>query len=96
MFVGMGLGRFSYSAMVPALVATGGLTPVEAGRIGMTNLIGFAAGALLSVWLLRFFRRATLLRLALLMAMAGLALSAAPWGHLWLALCRAVLGLATG
>jgi hypothetical protein len=52
MFVGMGLGRFSYTAMVPALVDAGGMTAVEAGRIGMVNLIGFMLGAAVSAMVL--------------------------------------------
>ncbi|MFM9941828.1 MAG: YbfB/YjiJ family MFS transporter [Hyphomicrobiaceae bacterium] len=95
MFVGMGLGRFSYTAMVPALVESGGLSPVDAGRVGTVNLAGFLAGAVASVVLARHFGRAVVLRGALLLSLAGLAASALPWGFTWLATCRGGLGFGT-
>ena len=96
MFLGMGLGRFSYSAMVPALVSIGGLSPVEAGRVGMANLMAFTFGAFISVWLLKLVRRRVLLRCAAVLALLGLAGSIYPGGFLWLAACRGVAGVATG
>lgn len=57
MFVCMGLGRFAYPAMVPALIADGGLDGVMAGRIGMVNLFGFMAGAACSARLARCMQR---------------------------------------
>ena len=96
MFVGMGLGRFSYTAMVPALIVEGGLDGIAAGRIGMANLVGFMAGAALSASLAKRVSRATILRGAVLVAVAALFGSAAPLGLSWLALCRGVLGVATG
>ena len=96
MFLGMGLGRFSFSAMVPALVATGGLSPVETGRIGMANLMTFTFGAFVSVWLLKVMQRGTLLRSAAVLALAGLAGSIYPGGFWWLVACRGLAGLATG
>ena len=96
MFVGMGLGRFSYSAMVPALVHAGALDAVEAGRVGMSNLGGFLVGASVSVWLARRLGRRRTVLCALGVCLALLALSALPWGGLWLALCRGGIGIATG
>lgn len=95
MFVGMGLGRFSYSAMVPALVEAGEVSAVAAGRIGMVNLAGFFIGAVLSVPLAGWLGRGRVLRLALVMALAGLAASALPWGVAWLTACRGLIGVAT-
>lgn len=96
MFVAMGLGRFSYTAMVPALVEHGGLDAVAAGRIGMANLAGFLVGAAASVALGRRFARGAVLRAALLLCLAGLAGSALPWSGWWLAACRGAAGIATG
>lgn len=95
MFVGMGLGRFSYTAMVPALVESGTLTAVAAGRVGMVNLAGFFLGAMISVPLARSVRRGTVLRVALASAVVGLAASALPWGVAWLAACRGAIGVST-
>lgn len=95
MFVAMGLGRFSYGAMVPALIARGDLSPLEAGRVGTINLVGFLIGAVLSVPLARWLGRRMVLQAALVAAIAGLAASAVPWGFEWLATARGVIGIAT-
>jgi predicted MFS family arabinose efflux permease len=96
MFVAMGLGRFSYTAMVPALIAAGQLTPLEAGQVGMFNLAGFFAGALLSLTAAGRLGRARLLRAAAVVAMAGLAGSALAGGFVDLAAWRGLIGVATG
>jgi hypothetical protein len=96
MFVGMGLGRFSYTAMVPALVEAGGMTAVEAGRVGMVNLIGFMLGAAVSAMLLRIGAPRRILTMAILLSGAALAASALPYGVVWLAACRGVVGVTTG
>lgn len=96
MFVGMGLGRFSYTAMVPALVEAGGMTAVEAGRIGMVNLVGFMLGAALSAMLLRIGAARRVLTVAILLSGTALAASALPYGFAWLAAWRGVVGVTTG
>lgn len=96
MFVGMGLGRFSYTAMVPALVEAGGMTAVEAGRVGMVNLFGFMLGAALSAMLLRIGAARRVLTVAILLSGLALAASALPYGFAWLAAWRGVVGVTTG
>ncbi|HEY7599396.1 MAG TPA: YbfB/YjiJ family MFS transporter, partial [Candidatus Limnocylindrales bacterium] len=96
MFVGMGIGRFSYTAMVPALVEAGSLSAVEAGNVGMLNLFGFMAGAALSARLLRHAAARHVLAVAIIVACVALAASAAPWGFAWLGAWRGLLGIATG
>lgn len=96
MLVGMGLGRFSFAAMIPALVEAGQLTAVQAGRIGMVNLLGFFIGVAVSVRVQQWLRVRPVLICALFGACLALAASALPWGVVWLAAWRAVVGLATG
>ena len=50
MFVCMGLGRFSYGPMIPALVEAGELQAAEAGYVGAGNLFGFLLGALIALY----------------------------------------------
>lgn len=96
MFVSMGLGRFSYTAMVPALISSGELTALEAGRVGALNLAGFVIGAIMSVAVgARFGAYRALVCAGLLSALA-LTASAVPLGFAWLALWRALIGLAAG
>jgi hypothetical protein len=96
MFVGMGLGRFSYTAMVPALISSGELTALEAGRVGALNLVGFVCGAMISVALRARFDDFRALAAAIVIAVLALAASAAPFGFAWLGLCRGVIGITGG
>lgn len=96
MFVGMGLGRFSYTAMVPALVDGGVLTAVEAGQVGMLNLFGFMGGAALSARLLGAGPLRRVLGTAIGVSLFALAASALPGGIVWLGFWRSLVGIATG
>ena len=96
MFVAMGLGRFSYGAMVPALVQSGRISAEAAGWIGGVNLAAFFLGAALSESLRRRLPMALGMRWAVGLSVVALALSALDWGALWLGLCRAVLGVTAG
>jgi hypothetical protein len=44
--VGIGLARFAYTPLIPALVEAGWFTPAEAAYLGAANLAGYLAGAL--------------------------------------------------
>jgi MFS family permease len=44
--VGIGLARFAYTPLIPALIADGWLSPSEAYYAGAANLAGYLAGAL--------------------------------------------------
>ena len=96
MFVCMALGRFSYTAMVPALVESGQYTAVFAGYIGGGNLVGALVGALLSTSLPKSLREFTTMRIALWVAVFGLFFSAVDFGLLWLGFWRFLIGISTG
>jgi predicted MFS family arabinose efflux permease len=96
MFLGMALGRFSYSAMIPALVDSGNLDAVTAGYIGGVNMVGFLAGAAASTLAVKCLRLDRVLFASVLIAVAALAASALPWGPIWLGAWRAAIGVATG
>ena len=44
MLLAMGLGRFSYTAMVPLLIEADWVSSSEAGFVGGVNLAGFLLG----------------------------------------------------
>lgn len=96
MFLGMALGRFSYSAMIPALIETGALDAITAGYIGGTNLVGFLVGAAASTFAARALRLDRLLIGVIVLAVIALLASAVPWGALWLGAWRTVIGVSTG
>lgn len=60
--VGLGLARFAYTPLIPALIAAHWFTPAQAVYLGAANLAGYLAGAVIardlgarigSVWALR-------------------------------------------
>ncbi len=94
LLVGMGLGRFSYTPMVPALVQAGAVSPSEAGYIGAANLGGYLVGGLAVPWLRAVADTRAILRASLALSAVLLGASAIPAGFLWLAACRGLLGAA--
>ncbi|MDP6352889.1 MAG: YbfB/YjiJ family MFS transporter [Alphaproteobacteria bacterium] len=95
MFLGMGVGRFSYTAMLPAIIESGQLTEFEAGIVGGLNLAGFLVGAFFTEMLRRAMPIRVLLGLAVWLSFLALACSALPWGFQWLAVWRGLLGITT-
>ena len=92
----MGLGRFSYTPLIPALIEDGGLSAAEAGTVAAFNLAGFLIGALAAPWLRRRMEEAALLRACLWITLACLVASIAPAGAAWLIFWRGVAGIAMG
>ena len=50
LLVGMGIGRFSYTPLIPAIILDGALSEAEAGYVGAFNLGGYLLGALAVPW----------------------------------------------
>jgi MFS family permease len=100
LFVGMGLGRFSYAPMIPILIEENALSPAEAGYVAAFNLAGFLFGVLLQPALRTQIGERGTLRLCLYTGLACLIASAAPlpapWLFPWLAFWRGLIGVAVG
>ena len=94
LLVGMGLGRFSYTPMVPALTGAGVLSAPEAGAVGAVNLGAYVVGGLASGWLARRFRPARVLQVCLALAALALLACMVPGGFWWLAWWRGLIGAA--
>ncbi len=94
LLVGMGLGRFSYTPMVPALIDNGAVSADQAGWIGAANLGGYLVGGLAVPWLLQRAAAPVILRSCLMLSFAALSASAVPAGFAWLLACRLLLGIA--
>ena len=94
--VGIGLARFAYTPLIPALIAAGWFTPSQAAYLGAANLAGYLAGALLARRMAAQSAAATVLRA--MMALATLAFFACAWplSFLWFFGWRFAAGLAGG
>ncbi|WP_198377415.1 YbfB/YjiJ family MFS transporter, partial [Neoroseomonas rubea] len=81
---GIGLARFAYVPLFPAMVAAGWVDGAEAGLLGALNLTGYLAGALLARALAR--RIGVPRALDAGMALAALAAACCAWngGVAWL------------
>jgi MFS family permease len=94
--VGIGLARFAYTPMLPALVAAHWFSPAVAAYLGAANLAGYLAGALLGRPLAA--RLSVIATLRVMMALASIALLACAWraAPAWFYAWRFLSGLAGG
>lgn len=95
-FSGIGLSRFAYVPLFPAMVSAGWISGAEGGLLGALNLAGYLAGVLGGRALAR--RTGTPRALDSGMALAALAFAACALngGAPWLALWRFAAGVAGG
>jgi predicted MFS family arabinose efflux permease len=94
--VGIGLARFAYTPLIPALILAGWFSPAQAAYLGAANLAGYLAGALLARPLASRMAPATLLRGAMLLTAASFPASAYPLSFAWFFACRFAAGLGGG
>lgn len=96
LLVGMGIGRFSYSPLIPVLIGAGEMSAAEAGSVGAFNFFGYLVGALGSPWLRARMGEVPALRISLVVALVCLLASIVPWGFAWLAFWRFLVGCTVG
>lgn len=94
--LGIGLARFAYAPLVPALVAAHWFTAAQAAYLGAANLAGYLAGAVVARRLARLAGTRRTLRLTMLLAAVGFAACAVPWSFAWYFGWRFTAGLAGG
>jgi predicted MFS family arabinose efflux permease len=94
--VGLGLARFSYTPLIPALIAADWFTPSGAAYLGAANLAGYLAGALLNRRIAAHAPAGTVLRAMMALATAAFFACAWPWSFSWFFVWRFAAGLAGG
>ncbi|MEK0083132.1 YbfB/YjiJ family MFS transporter [Benzoatithermus flavus] len=94
--VGIGLARFAYTPLLPALIGAGWFDPSDAAYLGAANLAGYLAGALLGRRMAGWFPAARVLRAMMLLATAAFFACAGPWPFLWFFFWRFAAGFAGG
>lgn len=94
--VGIGLARFAYAPLLPALIEAGWFAPAEAAYIGAANLVGYLAGALSAGACVRRVPVTPLLRATMLLAALTFFACALNLGFAWFLFWRFLSGLAGG
>ena len=95
LIVGMGIGRFAYTPLLPALQQAGGMGAHAAGILASINYVGYLVGSLAAAALPQSWPRVALFRGALLVSIGATVLMAlAPDPRLW-ALSRLIAGIAS-
>lgn len=94
--VGIGLARFAYTPLLPAIVSAHWFPASTAAYLGAANLGGYLAGALAGGWLARRFDATSVLRAMMLLATVAFVACAFPVSFLWFFIWRFASGLAGG
>ena len=94
--LGVGLQRFAYAPLLPAMVLAGWLGPGAAGVLGASNLGGYLFGAAVAPAVARRFGLRAVLHGAMLLAAVCFALCAWPGGLLWFLPWRILAGVSGG
>ncbi|UYN94213.1 MAG: YbfB/YjiJ family MFS transporter [Enhydrobacter sp.] len=97
MAIGIGIGRFVYTPILPAMVEALGLSKSEAGLLASANFAGYLAGALVAIRPLPGSRRAWLLGglLATALSLAAMGMTTSMAAFLALRLIAGVTGAFT-
>jgi len=94
--VGLGLARFAYTPLIPALIAAHWFSPAEAVYLGAANLAGYLAGALIARDLGARFGAVRALRGMMLLAALSCFACAVPISFIWFFGFRFLAGLTGG
>ncbi len=94
--VGIGLARFAYTPLLPAIIAHGWFGAGQAAYLGAANLAGYLIGVVGSAAALRRIPAAWLLRGAMVAVVLSLLACAWPVGFSWFFAWRLVSGISGG
>jgi len=94
--IGIGLARFAYTPLLPAIIGDHWFEPATAAYLGAANLAGYLAGALLGRPIAKRTSVVTTLRVMMLAATVAFFACAFPLSFLWYFIWRFAAGLAGG
>jgi MFS family permease len=94
--VGIGLGRFAYTPLIPPLIEAQWFTPSQVVYLGAANLAGYLAGALLAPPMAGRLPAATVLRGMMVLASLAFFACAVPLSIAWFFAWRFAAGVAGG
>jgi len=96
LLLGIGLSRFAFTPLIPALVQAGWFTAAQAGYLGATNLAGYVVGAAIARRAAHHVPAMTLVKAAMILAAASFAGCALPLGFAWYFGWRLISGIVGG
>lgn len=96
MYVGIGLARFAYTPLLPAVIAAGWFPADQAAYLGAANLAGYLAGALAGRRLAVRWSTAVVGRAMILATAASLFACAVPVSFAWFSAWRFLSGVTGG
>ena len=96
LLLGIGLSRFAFTPLIPALIGAGWFSTSQAGYLGATNLAGYLIGAALARRLAEHLPPMGLVKISMLIGMASFAACALDWGFAWYAAWRLASGVIGG
>jgi predicted MFS family arabinose efflux permease len=94
--IGIGLARFAYTPLLPAIIGAHWFPASSAAYLGAANLGGYLAGALVAGTLARRLGPVGVLRAMMLVATLAFVACAAPVSFLWFFVWRFASGLSGG
>lgn len=94
--VGIGLSRFAYSPLIPAIIEEGWFSPSDAAYLGAANLAGYLVGALAGRRVAAWSSPTSALRLLMLIASLAFVASAFPVSFAWFFVWRLLSGVTGG
>ncbi|TGN95470.1 MULTISPECIES: YbfB/YjiJ family MFS transporter [unclassified Burkholderia] len=94
--IGIGLARFAYTPLLPAIIGAHWFPASTAAYLGAANLGGYLAGALVAGTLARRAGSTAVLRAMMLLATLAFVACAAPVSFLWFFVWRFASGLSGG
>jgi len=94
--VGIGLARFAYTPLLPAIIGAHWFPASTAAYLGAANLGGYLAGALAAGVLARHARAATVLRAMMVLATVAFIACAFPVSFFWFFVWRFLSGISGG
>ncbi|MDE2229088.1 MAG: YbfB/YjiJ family MFS transporter [Alphaproteobacteria bacterium] len=96
LLLGIGLSRFAFTPLIPALVQVGWFTAAQAGYLGATNLAGYLVGAAIARRAACHVEAMTLVKAAMIVGAASFVACAAPLGFTWCFAWRLISGIIGG
>jgi MFS family permease len=94
--VGIGLARFAYTPLLPAIIDAGWFDASNATYLGAANLAGYLIGALSAGWIVKKSSTAWALRAMMLLASVAFFACAFPVSYGWFFIWRLFSGIAGG